>query len=176
MKAARYAQSLLAEMGKHTIKLVSFEGADIPMIGRDEVRPDQLTAFQKKLTEAWAEAELVVFTVPEYNWITSGELINAMHQLGTNAFAHLFENKVFALIGVSNGRGGRRPCLEIGILLNKLISFLNRQSVVSPKIFESHETQKNLDEKGVPTGNRIYDKGIADFLTYSLSLAERWHA
>lgn len=175
LKAARYIRSVLAANGYEEVALVDFEEADIPLIGRGEPDPEKPTAFQKRLLSAWSEADLVIFTVPEYNWITGGELINALHQLGSKGFSYLFDDKVFALTGVSDGRGGRRPCLEIGILLNKLISFLNKKSIVSPKIFESHETDKNLDENGAPKGNVIYEKGVADFVSYTLSIVKRWH-
>ena len=145
------------------------------MIGQGSLDKDNLTDFQQKLLKVWSEADVVVFAIPEYNWMTSGEFINMLHQVGTKPFAHLFNQKVFALVGVSSGRGGRRPCLEMTIMINKLISFLNQYSVISPKLFESHETGKNLDSKGQSTGNEIFEKGMADFVSYTLKIARQWH-
>ena len=175
LKAARYLENTLRESGQEEVELLDFEGVDIPMVGRGSLDKEKLTPFQQKLIRTWEAAEVVIFTVPEYNWTTSGELINALHQLGGKPFASLFHEKVFALVGVSSGRGGRRPCLEMTILLNKLISFLNQTSVVSPKLFESHDTGKNLDEAGNSTGNGTYEKGVQDFLDYTLKIAHRWH-
>jgi len=174
LKVARYLQSLFSEE-EQKVSLHDFREIDIPMVGRGDLDKDNLTPFQQKLLQVWGESDLVVFTIPEYNWMTSGELINALHQLGTKPFAHLFDGKVFGLVGVSSGRGGRRPCLEINVMVNKLISFLNKQSVISPKIFESHETAKNLQEDGTSTGNEIYEKGIKDFVKYTLRIARQWH-
>lgn len=156
-------------------EIISFETVDIPMVGRGSIDKDNLTDFQSDLVQKWSEAKLVIFVVPEYNWMTSGELINTLHQLGDDDFSYLFDNKVFAFVGVSSGRGGRRPCLEVGIMVNKLISFLNKTAIVSPKLFESHETAKNLDESGNSMGNHVYEKGMKDFVEYTLRIAGKWH-
>ncbi len=175
LKTARYLQHLLGESGHKNTTLYDFRELDIPLVGRGELDKNQLTPAQEKLYTAWRDAQLVFFVIPEYNWITGGELINALHQLGSEDFADLFDNKVFALAGVSNGRGGRRPCLEINILLGKLISILGGHGVISPKIFESHETQHNLTPEGVSKGNELYEKAALDFVKYALTIAGRWH-
>lgn len=174
LKVARYLESKFSEQVSD-IRVLDFEKIDIPMVGRGDLDPDQLSPFQQKFLSTWGEADLIVFVIPEYNWITSGELINAIHQVGNKTFAHLFNDKVFAMVGVSSGRGGRRPCLEITVMVNKLISFLNQHSIVSPKIYESHETGKNLTPEGESTGNAIYEKGMQDFVNYTLHTARRWH-
>jgi len=175
VKVQQYLAQLLSQSGDHTVNCCDFENCDIPMVGRGKIDLNNLSDFQNDLISKWKEAELVLLVAPEYNWITSGELINALHQLGTTDFAFLFDNKVFGLVGVSSGRGGRRPGLELTTLLNKLISFLGKFSVVSPKIFESQETQKNLSDSGESLGNAVYEKGIDRYLQYTLSLANRWH-
>lgn len=175
IKVQRYLANLLSQSGEYTITCSDFENCDIPMIGRGKIDNQNLSAFQNQLINNWREAELVILVAPEYNWTTSGELINALHQLGTSDFDSLFANKVFGIVGVSSGRGGRRPGLELTTLLNKLISFLGQISIVSPKIFESQETQKNLNEAGESLGNAVYEKGIESYLRYTLKLAKRWH-
>lgn len=174
IKVGRYLKSLV-KARESDVSLFDFEEIDIPMVGRGSLDKDHLTDFQQKLLTVWGEADLVIFAIPEYNWMTSGEFINMLHQVGTKPFAHLFNQKVFALVGVSSGRGGRQPCLEMTVIINKLISFLNQYSVVSPKLFESHETGKNLDREGQSTGNEIYEKGMADFVSYTLKIARQWH-
>lgn len=175
LKAAKYLQHLLSNVGYTEVGLFDFRELDIPLVGRGELDKNHLSPAQAKLLSIWKPAELVFFVVPEYNWITGGELINALHQLGSHDFADLFDDKVFAFTGVSNGRGGRRPCLEISVILNKLISILGGYGVISPKIFESHETQLNLDADGVFIGNPIYEKSAREFVDYSLTIADRWH-
>jgi len=174
VKVARYLKSLFVSP-ESDVSLFDFEEIDIPMVGRGSLDKDNLTPFQQKLVSVWGEADLVIFTIPEYNWMTSGEFVNMLHQVGTKPFAHLFDQKVFALVGVSTGRGGRRPCLEMTTMINKLISFLNQHSIVSPKLYESHETGKNLDADGNSTGNEIYEKGLKDFVNYTLQIARQWH-
>lgn len=174
LKVAKYLQSLFAAHESDT-SLYDFREIDIPMVGRGSLDPENLSAFQQQLIKTWGEADLVVMAVPEYNWITSGELINALHQLGKKPFLELFDNKTFALVGVSSGRGGRQPCLEVSKIINKLIGFTSQASVVSPLYFESHDTGKNLEDDGTPTGNEIYTKGVIEFVDYTLRIARRWH-
>ncbi|NJL13147.1 MAG: NAD(P)H-dependent oxidoreductase [Microscillaceae bacterium] len=158
------------------VKSLDFEAYDLPLVGQGGLKKDQLSDFQAKLIESLTQAQVILLAVPEYNWTTSGQLINAIHQLGNPDFGHVFDNKLFALVGVSSGRGGRIPCLEMTTLLNKMISFLNKQSIVSPRIFESHETPQNLDEQGQLLSNELYNKGLRDFVAYTFRLAQRWFA
>lgn len=173
LKLSKALTKLFVQSG-HEVKLYDFENYDIPMVGQGSLDPANLSEFQKGLVEAWSSAELVVFAAPEYNWTTSGQLINAVHQLGSPNFAHLFNDKVFAFAGVSAGRGGRLPAVELSMLFNKMINFLNQYSVVSPRLLESHETGKNLGNEGESQGNEAYDKACAAFVDYSLKIAERW--
>ena len=172
--AKMFASKLESKTGS-TVRCVNMEDCDIPMIGRGALDAESLTAFQQEFLGAWGEADLVIFTIPEYNFSTGGEFINALHQLTGAAFAHLFDGKVFALAGVSAGRGGRLPALDIGVILSKNISFLNKYSIVSPKFFESHETQQNIDTEGQSMGNEFYDSTVDKFLDYTLTIAGQWH-
>jgi chromate reductase, NAD(P)H dehydrogenase (quinone) len=174
MRFARFLETTLTKLD-HKVSIINFEKQDIPLVGEGNLKPDQLSTFQQKLINAWDEAALVFFVIPEYNWITSPQFINALHQIGVKEFNHLFDNKVFALAGVSNGRGGRMPAVEMTTMVNKLINFLDKQSIVSPRLYESHETDKNLDEKGEVLGNKTYEKTATAFVEYSLKMAARWH-
>lgn len=174
LKVAKYIKSLLEKKeGLHTT-ISDFENADIPLIGRGSIELENLTPFQDNLIQQWKEADLVIFTVPEYNWFTGGELFNAFHQLGNRNLKYLFDQKTFAFAGVSNGRGGRLPGIEMTTLLNKLISVLGGYSIVSPLIFESQATQNRLDEDGISKGDAIYEKAAEEFVTYGLAMASRW--
>ncbi|MCU0392600.1 MAG: NADPH-dependent oxidoreductase, partial [Thermoflexibacter sp.] len=93
---------------------------------------------------------------------------------GTKEFSHLFDNKIFAFCGVSSGRGGRLPAIQMMTLFNKIISFTNKYAIVSPKVYESHDTDKNVDENGNSLGNVLYDKSLAQFIDYSLQIATRF--
>ncbi len=174
LRFATYLKNVLTELGNNDIRLIDFAHYDIPFVGTGSVHPDTLTPFQEDFTSAWAAADLVIFAIPEYNWTTTPQFDNAIHQLGGQAFKHLFNNKVFAFAGVSSGRGGRQPALDATTVVNKIISFSNSYSVVSPKIYESHETAINVDENGHFQGHEIYAKTVRAFAEYSVNVAQRW--
>ncbi|GAB3574679.1 hypothetical protein GCM10027578_37720 [Spirosoma luteolum] len=174
LRVANYLKHLLTNTDEHTVSVITFEHYDIPFVGQAYLQADALTPFQQELVNAWSAADLVIFTLPEYNWTAPPQATNAVHQLGSPAFKHLFADKVFAMIGVSNGRGGRQPALDMGTVVNKVISFTNSYSIVSPKLYESHETDKNLDPEGHFVGNEIYERTFNSFLDYTLTVAQRW--
>ncbi|GAB3794221.1 hypothetical protein GCM10028819_07240 [Spirosoma humi] len=176
LRFVNYVRHLLTAEGQHEVSIVTFEQYDIPFVGQGSVKPDQLTPFQQELTRAWEAADLVLFAMPEYNWTAPPQATNAIHQLGGPSFKHLFDNKVFAMVGISNGRGGRQPALDMTTVMNKIISFTNSYSIVSPKLYESHETDKNLDENGQFIGHDVYERTVNAFLTYTLNVANRWLA
>lgn len=176
LRFAHYIQHVLESYNQPAVTVINFEDYDIPLVGQGDVDPTKLTPFQEKLITTWAEADLVFFVIPEYNWNTSPQFINALDQLGDKPFAHLFDNKVFALAGVSNGRGGRQPTILMTTMLNKLINFLNGYSVVSPRVYESHDTPKNVDEDGQSSGNEVFDRSANAFVDYALKIAQRWFA
>ncbi|GIX42019.1 MAG: hypothetical protein KatS3mg129_1752 [Leptospiraceae bacterium] len=148
---------------------------DFPTVGRQDIKKDSLSSFQKQFISSMENAHLIFICMPEYNWITNPELINIFHQIGNKNFKTCFENKVFATAGVSHGRGGRRPCIEFHTLLNKLISFMDAYGIVSPLIFESHETDKNIDSNGNLLNNEIYNNTIKRFVNYSIQITKKWH-
>ena len=174
LRFSKHLQKVLKASNNQDTSIVDFHHFDIPSVGRGIVNKDALTDFQRELLTAWEKADLVFFVTPEYNFTVNGDLLNALHQLGSKDFAHLFHDKVFALAGVSAGRGGKTPCLELTTVINKIINFSNQYSVVSPRIFESHETHKNLDENADSVGNKIYEDGVKAFLDYSLEVTKRW--
>ncbi|PRY34459.1 chromate reductase [Spirosoma oryzae] len=176
LRFVKYLSQLLTESNQHTVQIVTYEHYDIPFVGQGNLNPAALTPFQQELTTAWAAADLIVFALPEYNWTAPAQATNAIHQLGTPAFKHLFTDKVFAMAGISNGRGGRQPALDMGTVVNKLISFTNSYSIVSPKLYESHETDKNLDVDGQFIGHEVYERTVRSFVDYTLTVAQRWVA
>lgn len=172
----RVAKAIAKQLGtEHTHSIVDFNQYDIPFINQGSVNADSLTPFQQQLLGGWDSAKLVFVISPEYNWFPSAELINMLHQLGSRQHKNLFDGKVFAFAGVSNGRGGRIPTMQLTTVYNKLINVLSTHSFSSGKTFESQFTQNVLDENGNSLGNAEYDKGLKAFVDYSLDMAERWH-
>jgi chromate reductase, NAD(P)H dehydrogenase (quinone) len=174
LRFSRYLQHVLTETAQHDVTIVSFEDYDIPFSGQGSVKKDELTPFQQDLIGSWEAADLVFFALPEYNWTAPPQATNTIHQLGGPAFKHLFDNKVFAMAGISNGRGGRQPALDMGTVVSKIISFTNSYGLVSAKLFEAHEVPANLNEDGLFVGNDIFDKTARAFVDYSLNVAQRW--
>ncbi|GAB3698267.1 hypothetical protein GCM10027592_23180 [Spirosoma flavus] len=174
LRFVNYLRHLLTDDGQHEVSIVSFENYDIPFVGQGTLQADKLTPFQQELISAWEAADLVIFAMPEYNWTAPPQATNTIHQLGGPVFKHLFDNKVFAMAGVSNGRGGRQPALDMTTVVNKLISFTNSYSIVSPKLYESHETAVNLDAEGHFIGHEVYERTVRSFVDYTLNVAQRW--
>lgn len=174
LRFVSYLRHLLTEAAQHEVSIVSFDEYDIPFVGQGVVKKDALTPFQAELINTWETADLVIFAMPEYNWTAPPQATNTIHQLGGPAFKHLFDNKVFAMVGVSNGRGGRQPALDMTTVVNKIVSFTNSYSIVSPKLYESHETDKNLNEAGEFIGHEVYERTARAFLDYTLTVAQRW--
>lgn len=174
MRFVTYIKQLLAEVGQHDVTVVSFEQYDIPFVGQGSLKHESLSSFQQELINAWDPADLILFAMPEYNWTAPPQATNTIHQLGVPSFKHLFDNKVFAMVGISSGRGGRQPALDMTTVVNKTISFTNSYSIVSPKLYESHETDKNLDENGQFIGHDVYERTVRAFLHYTLNVAQRW--
>ncbi len=174
LRFSKYLKHVLNNHKLGDIQIVDFENCDIPTVGRGVFNPEELTDFQQDMITKWKQSDIVFFAVPEYNWSTNGEFINALHQLGTKNFVHLFDNKIFSVVGVSSGRGGKSPALETIQILNKIISFTNQYSIVSPKLFESHDTVSNINDDLVSSDNEMFVKGVNDFVHYTLQISDRW--
>ncbi len=155
--------------------LVDFQHYDIPLINQGPIEESIFTAFQQELANAMKEAQAIILITPEYNWSTTPEILNFLHRLGDYTFKHLFDEKVFATVGVSTGKGGKAPALHLHSILNKIISHTDLDSFVSAKIFESHYTKEVLDEQGNTLGNILFDAGLDDFISYTLRMTERWN-
>ncbi len=158
----------------HAVQLVDFVGYDIPLINQGEINPEAFTPFQKDLTQGMRDAQAIIIITPEYNWSTTPEILNWLHRFGDRKFADLFNEKVFATVGVSTGKGGKAPAIHLHSILNKIISFTNLDSIVSARIFESHFTKEVLDDQGNSLGNIQFDTGLNEFIQYTLRMTERW--
>lgn len=169
-----YALKKIFEQAGHQTSLVDFMQYDIPLINQGELDPNELSTFQQSLVTSMENADLCIIITPEYNWSTTPEILNFLHRFGDKKFASIFDEKVFALVGVSTGKGGKAPALHLVSILNKIISFLDLNSVVSPKLFESHFTKEVIDERGNLLGNALFDKGINDFVDYNIRVTKRW--
>jgi chromate reductase len=172
LRVARAIEKVYAST--HTVSVIDFMAYDIPLIAQGGLNLNALSDFQQRLIQTMEEAQILIIISPEYNWSTTPEILNMLHLLPSSSSSNLFNNKVFAFVGVSTGRGGKTPAIHLMQILNKLISFGNHESLVSARIFESHYTKEVLNEAGDSLGNEIYDKGLLDFCSYTQRMAQRW--
>lgn len=160
-------------IGADEIYLPDFTQYDIPFHNGGELHKGHLSAFQAEVYEAMNKARIVFIVSPEYNWFPSAEIINLINQFGNKEFQDCWENKIFATCGVSSGRGGRIPSVQLSYVINKLINVMDLHSVVSAKMFESQFTGKVLDAEGNSLGNAEYDAGLEKFVHYNLELHKK---
>jgi chromate reductase len=175
LRVAKAISQRLIALG-HQVSLIDFIGYDIPLINQGEIKSDNFTPFQQSMFDGMMNANSIIVITPEYNWTTTPEILNWLHRFGDKKFAALFNDKVFSTVGVSTGKGGKAPAIHLHSILNKIISFTDLNSVVSPKIFESHYTKEVLDEHGSSLGNDMFDAGLNDFIQYTLRVTARWGA
>ena len=157
-----------------TAHVIDFNQFDIPSMNAGRVDPNNLTEFQANLFNSCKESDLIFVLTPEYNWFPSAEIIQMVHTMAAPAFKDMWNNKVFATCGTSNGRGGRMPAVQLSYTINKILNVFNCESMVSPKIFESQFTDKAIDENGVSLGNSEYMAGLDAFVAFNLKLKSRW--
>lgn len=157
-------------------KIVDYRAYDLPNANQGFMDNKKLSAFQKELTTAIDEADLLIVLTPEYNWFPSAEIVNTVHQLANKSFSHIFDEMVVAFVGVSTGRGGRMPAVQLSYVFDKIFNVFNLESISSPKKFESQFTTECISEEGELLDNKAYNKGLQDFVQYSINVADRWHS
>lgn len=173
LRVAKAIQLQLTNLNYQS-NIIDFTFYDLPLINQGKIDINNWSEFQENLISKWQNADLIITISPEYNWSATPELLNMYNAIGVKEYLDLFAEKTFAFVGVSSGKGGKMPCLQLIQVVGKLVSFSNSQSIVSPKIFESHFTKEVLDENGNSLGNAMFDKGLLDFITYNLAVTERW--
>ena len=174
----RFSNYLSGEIKKQLpaadCRLIDFAGFDISPLGKGSFPSETASPFQQDLLLSWEKAGLIIICSPEYNWTASAETFILLERLGNGQFRHFFDNKVFAAAGVSSGRGGRQPALDISRVVSKIIGFLGTSSIVSSKILEVHEAGSNLSEEAASCGNKAFEDSTAAFVRYTASIANRW--
>ncbi len=174
LRVANALKHMIEGNYEETVNIVDFYGFDIPSANAGTVSIDTLSPWQLSMFESMSASGLVFVLTPEYNWFPSAEIIQTIHAMGGAQFAAMWNNKVFATCGTSNGRGGRMPAIQLGYAINKIISVFNFNSMVSAKMFESQFTDKVLNEDGSSMGNQEYMNGLKVFADYNLNMAKKW--
>ena len=154
--------------------LVDFRDYDIPLMAQGSLNPTQLSPFQQHLFDSMSKADLVILISPEYNWMPSAEMINFIHQMADKPYASMWDGKVFGVCGVSNGRGGRFPVVQLSYVLNKILGFMGFDSFVSPRGLELQFIHQTLGPEGEVLNNPEFEKGMDAFLIQALRYADTW--
>ncbi len=173
LRVAKAIQKQLLSKQQESI-VIDFHGYDIPNFNQENMNNNELSEWMSRVQHAMSHSELIFVLSPEYNWLPSAEMIQFINQTTSSHFGTMWENKTFAIVGTSSGRGGRLPAIHLSNAINKIISVFNYHSIVSAKIFESQFTPNALDENGNSIGNSEYDKGLTQFVDYSLSISHRF--
>ncbi|MDG1721132.1 MAG: NAD(P)H-dependent oxidoreductase [Bacteroidia bacterium] len=155
--------------------IVDFQDYDLPNFNQTCISKKNLSGFQSKLINSIEKSDLLFVISPEYNWFPTAEIINTIHQLAQEDYIHIFDHKVIATVGVSAGRGGRMPAVQLVTVINKIIGFFNLESIISGNTFEVQEVTRCIDGEGLLLDNEQFNKGLTSFINYSLKVAERWH-
>jgi chromate reductase len=169
----RVAKAIQKELNNGII--VDFQEYDLPNFAEGWITPTSETPFQQHLITTIDEANLLIVLTPEYNWFPSAEVINMIHQLAGANYKHIFDNTVVATVGVSAGRGGRMPAVQLGYVFNKIFNVFDLNSITSPRTFEAQEVTKCIDGEGNLLENEMFNSGFTEFLNYSMKVAKRWH-
>lgn len=167
-KLAMAIKKYLGNIGVEEVSIPDSTKYDIPFFNQGTLAVGSLTSYQKEVYESISSANLIFFLSPEYNWTMSAEMLNLFHQFGAKEFSAMWNNKKFAFAGVSSGRGGRMPALDMNKVVGKIVGFFGFNSMVSPRLFESQLTPQVLDSIGNSLGNDLYDRGLAEFINYHL--------
>ena len=155
--------------------IVDFQDYDLPNFNQTSISKENLSGFQSELINSIEKSDLLFIVSPEYNWFPTAEIINTIHQLAQEDHIHIFDRKVIATVGVSAGRGGRMPAVQLVTIINKIIGFFNLESMTSANTFEVQEVTRCIDSDGLLLDNESFNKGFLSFVSYSLKVAQRWH-
>lgn len=177
LKLAKAIRHILQEQEPNEeVNIIDYSGFDIPSASQGTVDPNNLSQWQSELYEYTSKARVVFVLTPEYNWFPSAEIIQTIHVMASRHFQSMWDNKIFATAGVSNGRGGRMPAVQLSYAINKIINVFNFESLVGAKMFESQFTDKALDENGQSLGNVEFMNGLKAFVDFNMKLSARWHS
>jgi len=174
LRVSKGIQRVLEDQGAEKVDIIDFEHYDITFFNGDPILKDRLTGFQERLIDSMEAANSIIMVTPEYNWFPSAELVNLIHRLGSPEFKGIWDEKVISFVGVSTGRGGRMPTVQLGYVIDKIINVFGFDSVTNPKTFEVQFAKSVLDDEGGSTGNEEFDKGFNGFIKYLIRLSNKW--
>jgi len=171
LRVAKALEQLIAKEGETIAEVIDFCEYDIPFYNGGAISAESLTPFQQQLVDSMTVSKTIIILTPEYNWFPTAELVNFIHRFADTPFASIWNKKVFAFVGISSGRGGRMPTVQLGYVVDKIISVFGFESITSPKAMEVQFVKQVLDTAGNSLGNAEFDKGLKQFVDYTLNLS-----
>jgi Predicted flavoprotein len=153
------------ELAPAGMQIEIFDLGDIPLyngdLDTDELRPEPV----KRLKQAIAEADVVLFSSPEYNHNVSGVLQNAIDWASRPAFASPLKGKPVALMGASMGPvGGARAQQQLKLVLMGTLSAVMPHPGVAVG-----QAMNKFDEQG-----RLTDEPTRQFIADFLRSLKDW--
>jgi chromate reductase len=109
LRESSYNTSLLraaAEAAPDSVELELWDGlAELPLYD-EELDGDDAPEPVRRLREAWAEADAILFATPEYNGSVPGGLKNAIDWASRPRLEAALTNKTVAVVSASTGQFG----------------------------------------------------------------------
>ncbi len=133
-----------AESLGYTPTLIDLHQAQLPMYDDGETEVPQLSDLKKTLEDA----DAVVFVSPEWNGMMSHGIVNFMHYIDKE-----LANKPAMLVGVTSGRNGHYPLMQM-----RVMGYKNNQFIISPEnvlvqgvkdIMNSHSPEPDSPDESV---------------------------
>lgn len=162
LKVSKALARLCAKHGQNS-KIIDFADYDIPNYNQP-FDPENLSTWQNDAAEAMASASHIIWVSPEYNWMPTAEMMQFINRLANKKLLNLWDQKVFATVGLSSGIGGRVPAVTMKSVLDKVIDFLEVQSRTIAAIQEVHFVPQVMNEEGELMGNEFFNQSIEGFV------------
>lgn len=145
---------------------IRFDTADIRSIPLydEDVHAVGFPEPVKKLREAIAAADAILFVTPEYNFSVPGVLKNAI-DWASRGPAQPFADKPFAVMGASGGMSGT---MRAQYHLRQMAVFLDMHALNKPEIFVRNAKQA-FDAEG-----RLVDEHVRKLVSEQLRALVHW--
>lgn len=111
-----------------------------------------------KVLEVFEQADAAVFVSPEWDGMMSHGLVNMQHYLG-----HELANKPVMLVGVSAGRGGHYPIMQM-----RTMGYKNNHYIISPEALVVQGVNDTFNDHDM--SEHVSDKMLKDRADYGLKV------
>lgn len=160
LKVSEWLAVHARKLGSET-EVLDLHEADLPMYDDSE----DMAVKAETMLAGFAGSDGFVFVSPEWNGTMSQGLVNMLHFVN-----HELAHKPVMLAGVSDGRGGHYPLMQM-----RIMNYKNNHYVISPEALLVQDCKNVLNDHEDAEGSDGYVKKRADYalkilLKYSESL------